>query len=72
MPPRPRPRPANRQANEPVQHADTSVAAIVLPPKTDRESELDRGDELFMRNRNRTAKDWRKLDELAKSESLPI
>ena len=36
--------------------------------KTDREVELDKGDELFLRNRNRTAKDWRKLDRLAKGE----
>jgi len=34
--------------------------------KTDRELELDKGDELFLRNRNRTAKDWKKLDKLTK------
>jgi hypothetical protein len=70
MPPRPRPRPANRQANEHVQHAVSSVTPAMSLAKTDRESELDRGDELFMRNRNRTAKDWKKLDELAKGEFL--
>jgi hypothetical protein len=37
--------------------------------KTDREMELDKGDELFLRNRNRTAKDWKKLDRLGKGES---
>jgi hypothetical protein len=37
--------------------------------KTDRELELDKGDELFLRNRNMTANDWRKLDRLAKGES---
>jgi hypothetical protein len=37
--------------------------------KTDREMELDKGDEFFLRNRNRTAKDWRKLDKLTKGES---
>jgi hypothetical protein len=37
--------------------------------KTDRELELDKGDELFLRNRNRTAKDWKKLDKLTKGES---
>ena len=68
MPPRPRPRPANRPVNEHVQHAVSSVTPAVSLAKTDRESELDRGDELFMRNRNRTAKDWKKLDELAKGE----
>jgi hypothetical protein len=68
--PRPRPRPANRQPSEPVQHAVSSDAPVVSLAKTDRELELDRGDELFMRNRNRTAKDWRKLDALAKGESL--
>lgn len=38
-------------------------------PKTDRELEQDKGDELFLRNRNRTAKDWKKLDKLTKGES---
>lgn len=70
MPPRPRPRPANRQASEPVPHATSSVTPAVSLAKTQRELELDRGDEFFMRNRNRTAKDWRRLDELAKGESL--
>jgi hypothetical protein len=37
--------------------------------KTDRELEQDKGDELFLRNRNRTAKDWKKLDKLTKGES---
>jgi hypothetical protein len=36
--------------------------------KTDRELELDKGDELFLRNRNMTANDWRKLDRRAKGE----
>jgi len=36
--------------------------------KTDRELELDKGDELFLRNRNRTAKDWKKLDKLTKEQ----
>jgi hypothetical protein len=39
------------------------------PTKTDRELELEKGDELFLRNRNMTAKDWRKLDRQAKGES---
>jgi hypothetical protein len=37
--------------------------------KTDRELELDKGDEFFLRNRNRTANDWKKLDRLAKGGS---
>jgi hypothetical protein len=37
--------------------------------KTDRETELDKGDEFFIRNRNRTAKDWKKIDRLTKGES---
>ncbi len=64
MPPRPRPRPANRQANGPTQDVASSSTA-----KTGRELELDKGDELFIRNRNRTAKDWQRLDRLAKGES---
>jgi hypothetical protein len=46
--------------------ASSSMASLV---KTDRELELDKGDELFLRNRNRTAKDWKKLDKLTKGES---
>jgi len=38
--------------------------------KTDREMELDKGDEFFLRNRNRTAKDWKKLDKLAKEQQV--
>ncbi len=67
MPPRPRPRPANRQASGPTQHA-TSSSKPVPTAKTGRELELDKGDELFIRNRNRTAKDWQRLDRLAKGE----
>jgi hypothetical protein len=37
--------------------------------KTDRELELDKGDELFLRNRNMTAKDWKKVDRRTKGES---
>ena len=37
--------------------------------KTDRDLEQDQGDELFLRNRNRTAKDWKKLDKMTKGES---
>jgi hypothetical protein len=45
------------------------MAQAVPLTKTDREMELDKGDEFFMRNRNRTAKDWKKLDKLTKGES---
>jgi hypothetical protein len=68
MPPRPRPRPANRQASE-QNAASSSMTRAVPLAKTDREMELDKGDEFFLRNRNRTAKDWKKLDKLAKGES---
>ncbi|KAI9512389.1 hypothetical protein F5148DRAFT_1273703 [Russula earlei] len=60
MPPRPRPRPANRQAGDQAQRAVSPVTQAAPLAKTDRESELDKGDELFLRNRNRTAKDWKK------------
>ena len=66
MPPRPRPRPANRQASGPAPHAASSSKIPTV--KTDRDLELDKGDELFIRNRNRTAKDWQRLDRLAKGE----
>jgi hypothetical protein len=70
MPPRPRPRPANRQASDQTQHgASSSMTQGVSLAKTDRELELDKGDELFLRNRNRTANDWKKLDRLAKGGS---
>ena len=70
MPPRPRPRPANRQANGKAQNlASSSMTQAASFAKTDRELELDKGDELFLRNRNRTAKDWKKLDKLTNSES---
>ncbi|KAI0304446.1 hypothetical protein B0F90DRAFT_1256637 [Multifurca ochricompacta] len=75
MPPRPRPRPANRQASDPVQQATSSSSPntqVLSIAKTDRELELDKGDELFIRNRNRTAKDWKKLDKLVKGESLTL
>ena len=65
MPPRPRPRPANRQASD--QNAASSSTTRVV--KTDRELELDKGDELFLRNRNMTAKDWKKVDRRTKGES---
>jgi hypothetical protein len=68
MPPRPRPRPANRQASD-QNAASSSTARVVKPVKTDRESELDKGDELFLRNRNMTAKDWKKVDRRTKGES---
>jgi hypothetical protein len=70
--PRPRPRPANRQASDQAQQTATSSSSTTQAAslaKTDRELELDKGDELFLRNRNMTAKDWRKLDKLAKGES---
>ncbi|KAH9002555.1 hypothetical protein EDB86DRAFT_2800259 [Lactarius hatsudake] len=67
MPPRPRPRPANRQASAPTQHATSSSKPVPIA-KTGRELELDKGDELFIRNRNRTAKDWQRLDRIAKGE----
>ncbi|KAH9042155.1 hypothetical protein EDB85DRAFT_2139510 [Lactarius pseudohatsudake] len=67
MPPRPRPRPANRQASAPTQHATSSSKPVPIT-KTGRELELDKGDELFIRNRNRTAKDWQRLDRIAKGE----
>lgn len=41
---------------------------MVPSAKTDRELELDKGDELFLRNRNRTAKDWKRLDKLTKEQ----
>lgn len=63
--PRPRPRPANRQASDQAQHAASSVMKLA---KSDRELELDKGDEYFIRNRNRSAKDWKKLDDLTKGE----
>jgi len=67
--PRPRPRPANRQASDQAQQtASSSVTQAVSLAKTDRELELDKGDELFLRNRNMTTNDWRKLDRLAKGE----
>ena len=72
MPPRPRPRarPANRQASDQAQQtASSSMTQGVSLTKTDRELELDKGDELFLRNRNMTANDWRKVDRLAKGES---
>jgi hypothetical protein len=68
MPPRPRPRPANRPASG-QNVASSSTTRTVSLAKTDRELELDKGDELFLRNRNMTAKDWKKLDKLAKGES---
>lgn len=68
MPPRPRPRPANRQASGLTQHAASS-SKLVTTTKTGRELELDKGDELFIRNRNRTAKDWQRLDRLAKEQA---
>lgn len=68
--PRPRPRPANRQASDQAQQiATSSMTQGASLAKTDRELELDKGDELFLRNRNMTANDWRKLDRLAKGES---
>src|SRR5258708_5082872 len=70
MAPRPRPRPANRQASDQAQNvASSSMIQGVSLAKTDRELELNKGDELFIRNRNRTARDWKKLDKLAKGES---
>ncbi|KAH9049940.1 hypothetical protein EDB84DRAFT_1451888 [Lactarius hengduanensis] len=68
MPPRPRPRPANRQASAPTQHATSSSKPVPIA-KTGRELELDKGDELFIRNRNRTAKDWQRLDRIAKEQA---
>lgn len=68
MPPRPRPRPANRQASDKAQNAASSSMTQESLAKTNRELELDKGDELFLRNRNRTAKDWKKLDKLTKGE----
>jgi len=68
--PRPRPRPANRQASDQAQQtASSSMTQGVSLAKTDRELELDKGDELFLRNRNMTANDWRTRDRLAKGES---
>ncbi|KAI9465518.1 hypothetical protein BJY52DRAFT_586407 [Lactarius psammicola] len=64
----PRPRPANRQASGPTQGAASSSKRVPIV-KTDRELELDKGDELFIRNRNRTAKDWQRLDRLAKEQA---
>ena len=66
MPPRPRPRPANRQASD--QTAASSSRSVPIA-KTNRELELDKGDELFLRNRNMTAKDWKKVDRRTKGES---
>ncbi|KAI9428317.1 hypothetical protein H4582DRAFT_788474 [Lactarius indigo] len=68
MPPRPRPRPANRQASGPTQHAASSSKPVPIA-KTGRELEIDKGDELFIRNRNRTAKDWQRLDRIAKEQA---
>ncbi|KAI0269806.1 hypothetical protein BC834DRAFT_863466 [Gloeopeniophorella convolvens] len=71
MPPRPRPRPANRQASDSAQPAGTSsITGRVVPvAKTDRDLELDKGDEFFLRNRNRTARDWQRLDRLEKERT---
>jgi len=69
MPPRPRPRPANRQASDQVPKTASSMTQAVPLVKTDRELELDKGDELFLRNRNRTAKDWKRLDLLEKHQA---
>jgi len=66
--PRPRPRPANRQAGDQAHKTASSIAQAVPLSKADRESELDKGDELFLRNRNRTAKDWKRLDLLEKEK----
>ncbi|KAI0051098.1 hypothetical protein FA95DRAFT_1580837 [Auriscalpium vulgare] len=70
MPPRPRPRPANRST---ASTASTSSRALENQ-KSEREVELDKEDVFFMRNRNRTAKDWKKLEtrEKGQSAALPI
>jgi hypothetical protein len=72
MPPRPRPlpRPANRQASDRTQQIASSSTTHAVPvAKSDRELELDKGDELFLRNRYMTTKDWKKLDKQTKGES---
>jgi len=49
--------------------ASSSTIQAASLAKTDRELEQDKGDEFFLRNRNRTAKDWKKLDKMTKGES---
>ncbi|TFY70973.1 hypothetical protein EVG20_g2036 [Dentipellis fragilis] len=73
--PRPRPRPANRQSS----HTEPPASVIPLLDKNDeahsqsksaREQELDEEDIFFMKNRNRTAKDWKKIDLLEKEQEI--
>ncbi|KAI0058271.1 hypothetical protein BV25DRAFT_1994402 [Artomyces pyxidatus] len=75
MPPRPRPRPVNRQKTAPATsstpEASSSKASTSADHvKTARELELDKDDEFFIRNRNRTAKDWKKLEQREKEQDL--
>lgn len=73
--PRPRPRPTNRQAN-PTQSSSSSASTQILEAltqntslnqtKSARDIELDQEDQFFIRNRNRTAKEWKKLEDIDK------
>ncbi|THH09289.1 hypothetical protein EW146_g8721 [Bondarzewia mesenterica] len=72
--PRPRPRPAHRQ--ESVTNSASSISKSLLTDETGglpstraksvRELELDREDTFFIKNRNRTAKEWKRLDQMEK------
>lgn len=67
MPPRPRPRAVNR----PASNASSSTQSTSQPSsgpalKSARELELDNDDQLFMRNRSRTAQDWKRLESIEK------
>ncbi|KAI0322030.1 hypothetical protein OF83DRAFT_1096336 [Amylostereum chailletii] len=65
--PRPRPRPTPRQASGSGNASSSNLSASnVQKSKSAREQELDKDDVFFLRNRNRTAKDWKKLDEMEK------
>ncbi|EIM85993.1 uncharacterized protein STEHIDRAFT_157519 [Stereum hirsutum FP-91666 SS1] len=67
MPPRPRPRAVNRPASNASSSTQSASQPSSAPAaKSARERELDNDDQLFMRNRSRTAQDWKRLETIEK------
>lgn len=66
MPPRPRPRPVARPASQASSstQASSQPASNLSATKSARERELDNDDHFFMRNRSRTAQDWKRLESI--------
>jgi hypothetical protein len=64
--PRPRPKPRRPEALKSAPQASSSTGVCASSPAARRLQELEDEDALFLRNKSRTARDWKRLNKVNK------